>query len=76
MNATPEQKSKLRKIKVCPAKVKEVVYAGNKGGPGPTMQFHEDIRLYGLWEALLYVEGYEEEYYVKGTAEKALEAAI
>jgi hypothetical protein len=76
--ATPEQKAKLRKTRKLPGKVKEVVYKGNKGGTGPVTQFNQDIALYGLWEALLYVEGYEQEegYYVPGTAEKAFQAAV
>lgn len=71
----PAKVAKLRKMKKLPLKVKAVVYGGNIGGAGMTMQFNRDIQVYGLWEALLYVEGYEKDgMYRKGTAVKAWEA--
>lgn len=77
MTATPEQKRILRKTKRLPGRVKAIVYGGNLGGPALAMQFNRDISLYGLWEALLYLEGYEAEGKVmKGTTERALEAAL
>lgn len=76
MNATSEQKAKLRKVKILSSKVKAVIYGGNTGGPAMTVQFNSDLGVYGLWEALLYVEGYEGEGYKPGTAQKAFEAAI
>ena len=66
-------KAKMRTIKTLPAIVKQEVYGGC-GDPGATMQFNSDIQVYNLWEALLYVEGYEPQYYVPGTAKKAIDA--
>lgn len=79
--ATEEQKNKLRKMKTLPLAVKAAVYGGNIGGPGATMQFNSDIRIYNLWEALLYVEGYETgaaggPYYKPGTALSGFKAAL
>lgn len=73
---TKEQKKELRKIRTLPDRVKAICYGGNHGGPAVTVQLNSDVRLYGLYEALLYVEGYEPEYYKPGTAEKALKAAL
>ena len=39
---------------------------------GADVQFIQDVRIYGLYEALLFAEGYEDEgYFAKGTAAKA-----
>jgi len=73
---TFEQKAQLKKVKTPHSKVKEAVYAGCQN-PGASMQFGEDLKLYGLYEAILYVEGYERDgYYTVGTAQKAMEIAI
>lgn len=74
---SPEQKKILRKIKVVSSGVKAIVYGGNLAGLAATIQFNSDVRLYGMYEALLYVEGYEEQgMYQKGTADKALTEAL
>lgn len=66
----------LRKQKTVTDSVKTILYNGNIGGVGVAIQFDRDLNLYGLWEALMYVEGMEREgYYKKGTAVKALLAA-
>lgn len=73
--ASDELKQILRKTKTLPANIKTIVYQGCKD-PRASIQFNEDIRLYGLWEALLYVENYEQDgsaSYVEGTAEKAIQ---
>lgn len=71
--AEPAVVAELRRIKTLPLSVKAIVYGGNLGGPDAAVQFNRDLRLYGLWEALLYVEGYEEDgVYTKGTAQSAL----
>lgn len=75
--ATNDQIKSLRKVKTLPLPVKAAVYRGNKGGPACTVQFNKDVQLYGLWEALLYVEGYEAEgYFEPGTAKSGFDAAI
>lgn len=74
---TNEQKKLLRKIRTVSPAVKAAVYGGNIGGPGPTIQFNSDVRLYSLWEALLYVEGYESDgHYSEGTASRAVNAGL
>jgi hypothetical protein len=78
-NTTSEEdKKRLRKIKILPDRVKVVLTQGAIKSPvGVLTQFHRDLFLYGMWEALLYVEGYEREfYYAEGTAKKAVEAAL
>lgn len=67
----------MRKVRALPPPVKNAVYKGCTD-PRATIQFNEDLKLYGLWEALLYVEGYEEENngYSEGTAKAAAEAAV
>lgn len=68
-----EQRKLLRKIKTPPMDTKNLVYAGCLAGPMMASQFNEDCRIYGLWEALLYVEGYEANgYYKEGTAKGAV----
>lgn len=71
--STPEAvKSKLRKTKSIPPAVKAAVYAGCLQ-QGAAMQFNRDVMVYNLWEALLYVEGYEDDgYFTHGTAAKAI----
>jgi hypothetical protein len=73
---TDAQRKALRKIKTLPDVVKVIVYGGNIGGPAMTVQFDYDLRTYNLWEALLYVEGYEPSKYIFGTAAEATKAAI
>lgn len=74
---TPEQKRQLRKIKTVSSAVKAIVYGGNKDGMPMSVQFNRDVVLYGMYEALLYVEGYEAEgKYEAGTADKAATAAL
>lgn len=72
---TNHQKQALRKIKTLPDRVKVAIYQGCLS-PIAANQFHYDLRVYGLYEALLYVENGEPTYYNLGTAEKALNAAL
>lgn len=69
----PTKVAKLRALRAPPAKVKAVVYAGTLKNNVPlAVQFTHDCMVYGVWEALLYIEGYEREgYYTSGTADKA-----
>lgn len=70
----------LRKMKTCPAAIKSIVYMGSHGGPQTIIQFHKDIQIqfhkdiqiYGMWEALLYIEGMEPQYFTPTTASKAV----
>lgn len=72
-----EQKLKLRKLKDVSEEVKAIIYSGNKGGVEMATQFFKDVSLYGMYEALLYVKGYESQgLYEPGTAEKAVNAAL
>ncbi len=72
----PEEKKFLRKIRKVPEAVKAAIYGGNLGAADMAMQFHDDVRVYGLYEALLYVERYEQQgKYKPGTAVAALNAA-
>lgn len=76
-HVSPEQKKVLRAMKHLPNAVKAEVYLGNLAGPPMAMQFNRDIKLYGMWEALLYVQGYEEQnMYKKGTADRACTLAL
>lgn len=44
---------------------------------GPYIQFGQDVALYGLWEALLYAETYEDQgKFVDGTMEKIARALV
>ena len=64
-------KAKYRKVKVAPGAIKAAVYNGCKA-TGAAVQFQSDVRVYNLWEALLFVEGYEADgYFSPGTAEAA-----
>lgn len=68
-------KNKLRKIKELPLTIKAIAYGGNKGGPAMAVQFNRDIKVYNLYEALLYLEQYEDQtYYVVGTTKKIVDA--
>lgn len=72
-----KQKQKLRKLKTVTSAVKAVVYGGNLAGPAMASQFNSDVRLYGMYEALLYVHNYEKEnHYKPGTASEAINAAL
>lgn len=71
--ATEEQKKRLRKIKSVPTKVKIQVYDGCNN-PLAANQFHKDVSLYNLWEALLYVENSEPQHFKQGTALAAFQA--
>ena len=74
LTATPDLKSKLRKTKTVPGKVKAIIYAGNSSGPAMSMQFNQDVTTYGLWEALLFVKNYESDgFYTPGTAQRAMD---
>ena len=72
-----EERKRLRKIRVPSPEVKAHIYTGNQGGTRMAVQFNEDCRLYGLWEALLYVEQYESQHqYAIGTAHRAYTATL
>lgn len=78
MNATAEQKKALRKIRggavaevarntLVKGCIKQVAY----------IQFWADVQMYGLWEALLYAEGYERKGdFAEGTVESTFQAAL
>lgn len=71
-NINPDLKIKLRKLRTVPGKVKAAIYSGCSD-PGAAVQFNSDVTVYGMYEALLYVEGYEKDgFFAPGTAEKAL----
>lgn len=81
--ATVDQRKALRKIKlVSPVtdEARNVLVSGILGGTvpglsGAYLQFAKDVRIYGLWEALLYAENYEAEgAYAPGTTLKAFQA--
>lgn len=77
VTTSEETKKRLRKIKTLPLAVKAIVYGGNLRGPAMAVQFNSDVRVYNLWEAILYVEGYEESGdYKPGTASLAINAAL
>ncbi len=66
-------KAKLRKLRVMPSKAKASLYQDNLGGAAMAMQLATDCQVYGVWEALLYVEGYEASgHYRQGAAHRAL----
>ncbi len=66
-------RQELRKLKVCPAIIKNIVYTGCKNPQG-TIQFGSDLQVYNVWEALLYVQGYEPTCFEVGTAQMAVNA--
>jgi len=70
-------KAKLRKMKTLPGTVKAALLKGCQNQM-VYVQFHQDLATYGLWESLLYVEGYEQETggYAVGTAQAALDAYL
>lgn len=82
LEATEKQKKVLRKLKLGDKAADEARYAvqagiTSSGISGAYIQFGRDLQTYGLWEALLYVEQYEQQgEYKEGTAQKALDAAI
>jgi hypothetical protein len=64
-------KAKYRKVKALPGAVKAAIYAGASPAHSPaiTVQFNRDVAVYGLYEALLFVEGYEADgFFAAGTA--------
>lgn len=73
--STPNHiKVKMRKMKTIPACIKAEVYKGAKCMEA-TVQFNSDVSVYNLWEALLYVEGYEKSgHFAEGTAHNAMDA--
>ena len=75
---TPEDlKVKLRKTKTVPGKVKAVVYKNCLQAPAGTMQFGSDVSVYGLYEALLFVENMEADgVFAPGTAVAAIKTLI
>ena len=78
LTATNDQKKALRRHKKIHG-IDDVRHTLVKGciDREAYMQFPYDVRVYGLWEALLYAESYETEgKYAPGTAQKALDAAI
>jgi hypothetical protein len=72
---TPESiKKLLRKSKKLPACMKAALYAGCLK-PEVAIQLNEDVITYNVYEALLYVESYEQGgCYAPGTAQKAMDA--
>lgn len=80
---THEQRRTLRKMKTVDILTKQILYAGLEGVVGANefvYQFRTDLNLYGMYEALLYVEGYETDGvksgYKQGTAQKAALSAL
>jgi hypothetical protein len=71
-----ETKDKLRKVKTVTGKVKDAVYAECLD-PGASMQFNSDVAVYNLYEALLYVESYEQSgMYKEGATARILEKIL
>lgn len=74
-----ENKQKLRKTKSGKLydTARNLLNCGiiSSGGiHGPYIQFDKDVKLYGLYEALLYAEQYENQgYFVEGTVSKICE---
>lgn len=73
-------KNKLRKISKSGDTydtVRNMLNAGitpSNGLSGAYIQFDKDVQIYGLYEALLYAEGYEKQgHYVEGTVSKICE---
>jgi len=73
--STPNHiKAKMRKVKTVPACIKAELLKGCIQ-QGAYIQFNQDVGLYGLWEALLYAEGYEDQgHYELGTVHDAMDA--
>lgn len=79
LKVTDKQKKALRKTKMVSRVTDEARYVLSGGclEQGAYMQFGADVNLYGLWEALLYAETYEDKgAYKKGTVKEALQAAL
>jgi len=72
---TNHQKQVLRRTKKVSLPIKAAVYAGCKH-PGAANQFNYDLKTYGLWEAIIYIQNGEPKYYEEGTAEKVLAIAL
>jgi len=64
---------KLRKLKVVPVSIKAEIYKGCKE-MGAAVQFNSDVRIFNVWEALLYVDNMEPHYFAEGTAHNAIDA--
>lgn len=73
--STPNHvKAKMRKVKTIPACIKATLLKGCVN-QGAYMQFHQDVGVYNLWEALLYAESYEANGdYANGTVHEAMDA--
>jgi len=71
-------RTKLRNVRMVLHKVSHIVAEGCiKDKQALAIQFSKDCHIYGIWEALLYVEGYEGQgFYKYGTAEKAFRTFI
>lgn len=78
MNATEEQKRKLRKVRGVAGPLQDTarnILVTGCFDQGAYIQFGRDLVLYNLWEALLYAKSYEEQgMYALGTAQRALDA--
>lgn len=81
--ATEEERTYLRGKRPLPSIMKSTIYSRVMAGHAPliTMQLGQDVYVYGVWEALLYVESYERTApenggpaYLPGTAVAALKA--
>jgi hypothetical protein len=72
-----DTKNKFRKTKTLPVKVKAAVYA-ECTDPAASMQFNRDVTVYNLYEALLYVENYEQQGmgYVEGATARIMEKIL
>lgn len=75
-----EHKKQLRKVKSGPLydTARNLLNTGivpGSGLSGAYIQFDKDVKLYGLYEALLYAEGYETQgHFVESTVSKICEA--
>lgn len=80
LTVTEEQKKQLRKVKGVTGPLQDIARNTLVQGcleQGAYIQFGADLRIYNLWEALLYAHGYEERgMYRAGTAQKALDNII
>lgn len=76
--STPESTIKrLRKLRALPSAAKASLYADNLCGIAVAVQLANDVHVYGVWEALLYVENYEADgYYKPGAAKRAMASLI
>jgi hypothetical protein len=80
LQASDEQKRKLRKVKGVAGKLQDIARNTLVGGTiaqGAYIQFGSDLRTYNLWEALLYAKGYEDKGdYAEGSTQCALDAVL